>query len=252
MNVVTRNSGAPAPAVSVPVISADLGLAADAAMTYGVFRAPPPTRQSEARAALPALNAALSARPTRSLVKAWLEGVAAACNNPPGDVDFDLRLMSVIETSGDLPAAMWTPETRRELVRSKGAQMFWPGAGEVDAFLRAKHDQLVRMRDGILAIASHGQAQAGRSVAPEPGPEPVKPASVEERDRILSRFRAEYSQAMEPIREAASARPAGGMRVEPRPLSAGQLAMLRDQDPRVRAARALQAQMKAKEGEGGP
>ncbi|MDB5243740.1 MAG: hypothetical protein JWP57_4366 [Spirosoma sp.] len=223
--------------LGAPVMTADLGHAVDAAWNFGVKAPPPPARVREARAVLPVLQDRLAAPTSPAVIRAWLMGVATACNNPPAEGDFLARLASVVEASSDLPECVWTVDNRRAFIRAGGSKFFWPGAGEVDEFLRGKLNELTRQREGLLRVATFGQSQAA---APEPAG--VKPASVVERDAILAKFRGDFAQAMEPVREAA-ARPAGKMRVEPRPLSAGHLAKLRDENPLVQAARSMTAEL---------
>lgn len=214
-----------------PALSSRLAYWTEAGRAPGFFHLEASLIEDAERAYVEA-DRALRTPPTREAVRAWLKGIAAAASNPPTENDFNSKFAMVCDVSGNLPACLWTPETRREYIQSSPG--WWPSAGEIDSFLRGKLNGLINIRARLRTL---GQAPTmlREGVATE-----VRP-SEEEREAVLAKFRPEFEAAMAPIREANTD---PKTRIESRPLRPDHLAKLRAEDPMVQRALSIQAEQR--------
>lgn len=95
------------------------------------------------------------AHPSR--IEEWMDRVQVAVAVPPDDGDSRMRVASIHALSGDLPAVCWTVETWRAFLRRGPEARFWPGAPEVDGFLRPIGDAFRAKLAALGRIASVGR-----------------------------------------------------------------------------------------------
>jgi hypothetical protein len=91
-------------------------------------------------------------------IEQWLELVALGVGaNAPEPEMRRAHLGLVISTSGDLPRACWTVETRAQFARHRAERGgFWPSDGEIDAFLRPIGSRLRGQLRAMRAIRDKG------------------------------------------------------------------------------------------------
>ena len=101
------------------------------------------------------------AKPDAVLI--WLTKVAIAVARPPTAAEIEMKLVSVMETSGDLCTAAWTAETRLEFSRSCG---WWPSDAEIDKFLRPISYKFKSKRRALMEVIKAVPAQEEARKAP--------------------------------------------------------------------------------------
>jgi hypothetical protein len=143
-------------------------------------------------------------------IRGWMEAVNMGVSNPVDEIGFQTRCMLVVDTSGDLPVACWTAETRRAFARrgDKDAT-FFPSDAAVDQFLRPIGTRLLRKRDVLRRMRD---AAAMERSPPPPEYTPGEKAAISER------FRAQMNAvAAERIAVADAAAEAAGPPPQPKP-----------------------------------
>ena len=124
------------------------------------------------------------------VIRSWMDFVALGVAALPTDDTLRARVMVVADTSGDLPRACWTAETRRAFsCRGAREANFLPSDAAVDAFLRPIGTDLLRQRGMLRRLRDKALALAGQA------PEPIKPESAEEREAVSARFNAQLTAA---------------------------------------------------------
>lgn len=114
-----------------------------------------PQRVAEARAL-----AAASLQPaTPELIVAWLKKLAMLVVNGPDAGRARAQAEAMVEICGDLPAAVWCPETRKAWCRQGDKGKFWPAPAELYAHLlpyaeRIRRDAMAAQRVVSLAERS--------------------------------------------------------------------------------------------------
>lgn len=147
----------------------------------------PPPLIAEARAAGREYAVACRAADRGQIIE-WLGRLNLAVSRPLGEADFAIRAAELVEHLADLPAAVFTRETRAEVAR---ANRFFPGAADLTAVLGPRAAALARTLRGLRRIVG--------AKAPPP---PARPPSVAERDRIVAAFRPAFAAAVAPARAA--------------------------------------------------
>jgi hypothetical protein len=147
--------------------------------------------REEAGRALAAMSAIISH--TRcDVVLEWLKRVGASVAKPPTVAELQMRLTSVMDTSGDLCAGAWTRETRSKFSREHG---WWPSDAEIDKFLRPISDALMAKRRALHRIVNP---------PPMPDPEPVRAPPTEAEKQAIAAAVASIGQPTdEPLVEKA-------------------------------------------------
>ena len=111
-------------------------------------------------------------------IERWMDMVAFGVTNPPERENRAARIALIAETSGDLPIACWTRETRAAFARHRGVEgRFWPSDAEVDAFLRP---MATKLRWTASALAEMGKE-------PEPRPAPPSEPTEEEKAAVSAK-----------------------------------------------------------------
>lgn len=177
MSEITTTQGR---AVSNPTaISADLAAVADA-VSRGVpmlARDLTPRRVAEARVVTEAGAAVASA----VHIASWLKALGAlTVNAPDGRTRAAEVCAAVVEICGDMPAAVWTPETRKAWVTQGERGKFWPAPAELYAHLLPHAENIRRRVEGCRKIVALAE-RAGK------GPEAV---SDEERKAVAAQMAA--------------------------------------------------------------
>lgn len=92
------------------------------------------------------------------MIRQWLDLVAISVGqNAPDPKQRRAHLVLVLSTSGDLPRACWTVQTRAEFARHRGERGgFWPSDGEIDAFLRPIGQNELRQLRALKQIRDKG------------------------------------------------------------------------------------------------
>ncbi|WP_143221489.1 hypothetical protein [Acetobacter syzygii] len=109
-------------------------------------------RVAEARAL-----AAASVQPaTPELIVAWLKKLAMLVVNGPDAGRARVQAEAMVEICGDLPAAVWCPETRKAWCQQGEKGKFWPAPAELYAHLlpyaeRIRWDAMAAQR--VVALA---------------------------------------------------------------------------------------------------
>lgn len=182
---------------------------------------------------------ALCAPAAVGTIEAWLTLVALGIGNPPGEDVFASRVAMVCDTSGDLPLACWTRETRRDFARRGRDAAFFPGDGEVDAFLRPIGAELRARRDRLRRLREHHAAPRPVPRVVDPAARPVRDLVGEERDAAIAHVAATRRSwerdrhAIKPVEHHPSPEPA---RLRPVHVRGERLWLLRN---RSREARGL-------------
>ncbi|MGO2959287.1 MAG: hypothetical protein ACTIDN_09660 [Acetobacter sp.] len=198
MNEITTTQGRAV--ASTTEISADLGAVADA-VSRGVPMLPrdlTPQRVGEARAV--AEGGANAASPVH--IASWLKALGAlTVNAPDGRVRAAEACAAVVEICGDMPAAVWTPETRKAWVTQGERGKFWPAPAELYAHLLPYAEKIRRRVEGCRKIVALAE-RAGKR------PEGV---SDEERKAVSAQMAAwrksmGYEEA-KPVRRPVVAQP---------------------------------------------
>jgi hypothetical protein len=168
----------------------------------GHYVAPPLVSPADWRAAQEAADQfdAMLAPITAEVLAAWLMPVNAASRNPQSPQDFALRVAGIAEMVGDLPAAAFTAETRRNL-----ATGFFPSHEDIRAAVEPVADAWRRKRNALRSL---------RQSEPRPAPEvgaiapAERQAAVERARAIAAELRSAAAQRRpEPVK-AAPLRPA--------------------------------------------
>lgn len=142
MSTITKFPGN-AVVAGAPELSADLSAVADA-VQRGVpmlARDLTPKRVSEARAVV----ATGLAPATPVQVASWLKALGAMVVNAPDNRQrASEACAAILEICGDMPAAVWCPETRRAWVTRGEQGKFWPAPAELYAHLLPYAEKLRR------------------------------------------------------------------------------------------------------------
>ncbi|MCG4258186.1 hypothetical protein [Acetobacter senegalensis] len=144
-------------AVALPVAPADLSAdlsALIAAVQRGVpmtARDLTPSLVSEARAI--ADSQAHVAPAPEIIIAAWVKKLIPLTVNPPTDpADSAAKISAICEICGDMPAAVWTPETRKAWITQGPQGKFWPSPAELYAHLQPYADKICRNVEGCRRI----------------------------------------------------------------------------------------------------
>jgi len=130
----------------------------------GFRPAPPllaPAEWAEAQRAADALDAMMSPV-TPALLAAWLIPVNLASRNPQTPDQFAMRAAAIAELVGDLPAAAFTAEARRNLGTG-----FFPSADDVRNAVGPVAMDWARQRDALRRLHQAEAAQSPRGSAEE-------------------------------------------------------------------------------------
>lgn len=133
--------------------------------------------------------AAVDEPTSREVVEGWLDRVMLAVVNPPDPDERGARMAAIIALAGDFPRLCWTMETWKAFLRRGPDAKFWPGAADVDGFLRLIADQH-RAKIATLRRIAAGGSTPERT-------EPSRPEPVSEAARMTA---AEISAAVKAIR----------------------------------------------------
>ncbi|MFP2873732.1 hypothetical protein ACLEIY_16060 [Acetobacter tropicalis] len=110
-----------------------------------------PALVSEARAIAEEQNTNVPAQ--EIIIAAWVKKLIPLTVNPPTDPsDSAAKIGAVCEICGDMPAAVWTPETRKAWVTQGPQGKFWPSPAELYAHLQPYADKLRRNIEGCRRI----------------------------------------------------------------------------------------------------
>jgi len=120
-----------------------------------------PAEWAEAQRAADALDAMMSPV-TPALVAAWLIPVNLASRNPQTPEQFAMRAAAIAEIVGDLPAAAFTAEARRNLGTG-----FFPAADDVRNAVGPVAMEWARQRDALRRLHQAEAAQSPRGSAEE-------------------------------------------------------------------------------------
>ncbi|WP_160119897.1 hypothetical protein [Rhodovarius lipocyclicus] len=96
----------------------------------------------------------------------WMRPINAAVRNPQGQQDFAARVAAITEFCHGIPACLFTPEARKEVLLS--ADGFFPSAANVLAAVQPGHNDLkreARHLRNMTAPASQPQRQAQADAA---------------------------------------------------------------------------------------
>lgn len=126
-----------------------------------------PALVSEARAIAEEQNTNVPAQ--EIIIAAWVKKLIPLTVNPPTDpADSAAKISAICEICGDMPAAVWTPETRKAWVTQGPQGKFWPSPAELYAHLQPYADKLRRSVEGcrrIVRLAERaGKREEGVSV----------------------------------------------------------------------------------------
>lgn len=172
-----------------------------------------PALVSEARAIAGEQNANAPAQ--EIIIAAWVKKLIPLTVNPPTDpADSAAKISAICEICGDMPAAVWTPETRKAWVTQGPQGKFWPAPAELYAHLQPYADKLRCNVEGCRRIVRMAE-RAGKR---EEG------ISAEERAAV-ARQMAEWRQSMGHM----GAEPERRRPVEPQPSASERLAECRRQ-----------------------
>ena len=141
----------------------------------------------------------------RSAIEGWLDRLMLAVVNPPDPDGHKARMAAIIALSGDLPRMCWTMETWQGFLRRGPDAKFWPGAADVDWFLRPIADQHRAKLATLRRIAD--VSRAPKATAPEP-PEPVSEAArmtAAEISAAVDAIRAKFSVPRRPANDGGEA-----------------------------------------------
>src|SRR5450759_2013129 len=147
-----------------------------------------PAAAAEALAILPTLERAAAPVSEAEIRRWFLPASKASLGNTPAiDSDYRAWVLLVLETSGDLPASVFSPESRGEVLRA--CKSFWPAPGLVDSVLRPRARDILRTLVGARRVAA-----CGPPAPRDPGDE--RPATEEARDAIVSAFKAKIATVL--------------------------------------------------------
>jgi hypothetical protein len=118
------------------------------------------------------------------VVWSWLEKVNFGLTFPLSPDDFALRANAVADAFAEIPRFLFTLETVNEVAM---AFRGFPGAADISAKLGGRHRKLLRERAALQSILG------AKPTAPS-----EKPASQEERDRIIADFQLKLRAAHAP------------------------------------------------------
>lgn len=125
-------------------------------------------------------------------IQAWMEVIALSVGpNAPVQMARDARIALVIETCGDLPAGCWTPSSRVQFTRTRGAKSaFFPTDGEVDAILRPMARMMRLSLKTLEATVAEGERR--RRPVPKVAVEdmPANQLAGAARDRVVAHVQA--------------------------------------------------------------
>ncbi|MCI1437079.1 MAG: hypothetical protein LKI03_06095 [Acetobacter indonesiensis] len=172
-----------------------------------------PALVSEARAIAEEQNTDVPAQ--EIIIAAWVKKLIPLTVNPPTDpADSAAKISAICEICGDMPAAVWTPETRKAWTTQGPQGKFWPAPSELYAHLQPYADKLRRNVEGCRRIVKLAERVGKR----EDG------ISAEERAAV-ARQMAEWRKSMgHPDDEPERRRP-----VQPQPSVSERLAECRRQ-----------------------
>lgn len=150
-----RNAVDAAPVIAAPVLPDGLrrvvGMVVEplSGAPLAVFR---PDEREAARAAGPAFAKALEARATRAQIGAWLAPLVIAVPFSPKDASELAGFVALVgDACGDLPAVVWSQETRAEALRQWHK---WPSVADVNALLRPRAERLWAELQALRTIAT--------------------------------------------------------------------------------------------------
>jgi hypothetical protein len=168
---------------------------------------PPPAHVAEARAVLPAIEAACQAADL-GRVRQWLDSLAVNVANPPGKEARALQAATLAQTCAHLPGAVFSAETLREAMvardpedRGKPLFEFWPATPRLVLFLEHLARPILAQRDALRAIATPPQAR------PEAECQPPTQAEIEAVAAKVRMFKAEVLGGAAKIWPDAPSRP---------------------------------------------
>ncbi|GAA3674976.1 hypothetical protein [Acetobacter lovaniensis] len=158
--------------------SADLSALLDAVRSTSAITPRDLTAQRVAEARLVAATSLRPAEP--EVIVAWLKKLALLVANGPEAGRARQQAEAMVEICGDLPAAVWCPETRKAWCQQGDKGKFWPVAAELYAHLlpyaeRIKRDAMAAQR--LVAMA-------------ERAAKPRATVSAEERRAVASQMAA--------------------------------------------------------------
>jgi hypothetical protein len=189
MNAVAPTATTSSIAAFVPA-PARLGAYIDAARRDTNIRPVPSDVQDAAWQHVRAAEALLKpATPTAMM--AWLNALAGAVVNPPGDEDIKRRATAIWEVCSDLPIGVWCKAMRLAWCKTPGGK-FWPAAGELYQHLAdyaATIRNEVRGCEKILAMANQAAPQED-----DPRKDPAQQESVR---ATMAAWRAEQAARLE-------------------------------------------------------
>lgn len=86
-------------------------------------------------------------------IASWLKALAGLTVNAPDDAQkAGEKTAAICEICGDMPAAVWTPETRKAWITQGPQGKFWPAPAELYAHLQPYADKLRRNVEGCRRI----------------------------------------------------------------------------------------------------
>lgn len=216
MAAITKTqTSAAALSVASSELSADLS-ALIAAVQHGVpmtSRDLTPLLVSEAAAIANGRNSVSSA--PGATIAAWVKKLIPLTVNPPTDPsDSAAKISAICEICGDMPAAVWTPETRKAWVTQGPQGKFWPSPAELYSHLQPYADKIRRNIEGCRRIVRLAERAGKRE------------------EGVNAKERAEVARQMAEWRKSmghADADPERRRPVEPQPSTSERLAECRRQ-----------------------
>lgn len=121
-----------------------------------------PALRAAGMAALDQLEAACTPAPL-DLIEAWMDKVVLSVRNPPNDAARLMRVAMVADTCRDLPAFVWTGETRRLFAQRGPDAAWWPSDAEVYQFLLPMAAKTMRQRDVLRVLVDADKAVAAEA-----------------------------------------------------------------------------------------
>ena len=152
---IQNANSAPVAAMPAPSASLDAMLWAMRSGIPTIARDLTSERVQEARAIVAAGCGPADPR----VVLSWLTNLAATIVNAPVFENAPEKVSAILEVCEDLPAGVWTRETRLAWVRQGERGKFWPAPAELYAHLRPYADRITRQFEGCQRIVRMAEQQ---------------------------------------------------------------------------------------------
>ena len=152
--------------------------------SFGALRPLPKGDLRIVRRALEEARAIVAGRASIEAIGAWLAPFVVSTRAVPGEAEV-LLFAGVLADQGH-PACLWSRETQRE---GLARWTFWPSAAEVEALFQPRRSALGRLIGALERMEAYA--------APPPA-EAAPVLGLEERQRILEKFRRDFAAAVVP------------------------------------------------------